>query len=130
MTDSTQLDPSKESLKLPRYSDKIYSSRELSNCRCCCREASKKASLMTDSTQLDPSKESLKLPAFESTAMVAVTKALELWRDEALQGAQLLLRGLARRLEDEQGLVQQQQQQQQLAWHAVHAKALSSYNSR
>ena len=42
---------------------------------------------MTDSTQLDPTKESLKLPAFESVAMMAVTKALELWRDEALQGA-------------------------------------------
>lgn len=51
-----------------------------------CREASKKASLMTDTTQLDPSRESLKLPAFEATAMVAVTKALEQWRDEALQG--------------------------------------------
>ena len=50
------------------------------------REASKKASLMTDTTTLDPTRESLKLPAFEQTAMLAVTKALELWRDEALNG--------------------------------------------
>ena len=51
------------------------------------REASKKASLMTDTTTLDPTRESLKLPAFEQTAMLAVTKALEAWRDEALNGA-------------------------------------------
>ena len=41
---------------------------------------------MTDTTTLDPTRESLKLPAFEQTAMLAVTKALELWRDEALNG--------------------------------------------
>ena len=52
-----------------------------------CREASKKASLLVDTTVLDTSKEPLKLPAFESAVMVAATKALESWRDEALEGA-------------------------------------------
>ena len=47
---------------------------------------------MTDTTTLDPTRESLKLPAFEQTAMLAVTKALELWRDEALNGEDGVMR--------------------------------------
>ena len=52
-----------------------------------CREASKKASLLTESSTLDTTKEPLKLPGFEVAVMQAVTKALENWRDEALEGA-------------------------------------------
>ena len=52
-----------------------------------CRESAKKASLLTESSVLDPTKEPLKLPAFEQAVMIAVTKALEAWRDEALEGA-------------------------------------------
>ena len=52
-----------------------------------CREASKKASLLIDSTTLDETRTPLKLPQFEMSVMVAATKALEAWRDEALDGA-------------------------------------------
>ena len=38
-----------------------------------------------DSTILDESREPLKLPAFEKAAMQSVTRALEVWRDEAMQ---------------------------------------------
>ena len=51
-----------------------------------CREASKKASLMVDSTSLDEAREPLRLPAFEKAVMLAVTRALEAWRDEAMEG--------------------------------------------
>ena len=50
-----------------------------------CREASRKASLMMDSSILDESREPLKLPAFEKAAMQSVTRALEVWRDEAME---------------------------------------------
>ncbi|KAK9789380.1 hypothetical protein WJX73_005043 [Symbiochloris irregularis] len=55
------------------------------------REASKKASLLTESSTLDPTKEALKLPAFEQAAMLACTKALEAWRDEALEVAKTMV---------------------------------------
>jgi hypothetical protein len=51
-----------------------------------CREASRKASLMMDSSSLDESREPLRLPAFEKAVMQSVTRALELWRDEAMEG--------------------------------------------
>jgi len=51
-----------------------------------CREASRKASLLLDSTVMDESRTPLKLPHFEMAVMVAATKALESWRDEALEG--------------------------------------------
>lgn len=54
---------------------------------CARREASKKASLMVDNTSLDDSREPLRLPAFEKAVMMAVTRALEMWRDEAMDGA-------------------------------------------
>ena len=54
------------------------------------REASRKASLLIDSTVLDDSRTPLKLPGFERVVMLAATKALELWRDEALEGDLLL----------------------------------------
>lgn len=50
------------------------------------REASKKASLLLDSTILDDTRTPLKLPHFETAVMIAATKALELWRNEALEG--------------------------------------------
>ena len=50
------------------------------------REASRKASLTLESTTIDDSKTPLKLPQFETTVMIAATRALELWRDEALEG--------------------------------------------
>ena len=51
-----------------------------------CREASRKASVMMDSSVLDASREPLKLPAFEKAVMQSVTRALEVWRDEAMEG--------------------------------------------
>ena len=51
-----------------------------------CREASRKASLMMDSSVLDESREPLRLPAFEKAVMQSVTRALEQWRDEAMDG--------------------------------------------
>ena len=50
------------------------------------REAAKKASLLTEPSTLDATKEPLKLPGFEQAVMIACTKALENWRDEALEG--------------------------------------------
>lgn len=52
-----------------------------------CREASRKASLLVDTTIVDERREPLKLPAFEAAVMHAATRALERWRDEALEGA-------------------------------------------
>ena len=40
---------------------------------------------MMDSSILDESREPLKLPAFEKAAMQSVTRALEVWRDEAME---------------------------------------------
>lgn len=51
-----------------------------------CREASRKASLLLDSTVIDETRTPLKLPQFEMAVMIAATKALETWRDEALEG--------------------------------------------
>lgn len=51
-----------------------------------CRQASQKASLLLDSTILDESRTPLKLPGFERVVMLAATKALETWREEALEG--------------------------------------------
>ena len=51
------------------------------------REASRKASLLVDTTIVDERREPLKLPAFEAAVMHAATRALERWRDEALEGA-------------------------------------------
>ena len=42
---------------------------------------------MMDSSILDESREPLKLPAFEKAVMQSVTLALEVWRDEAMEGA-------------------------------------------
>ena len=42
---------------------------------------------MVDSTSLDEAREPLRLPAFEKAVMAAVTRALEAWRDEAIDGA-------------------------------------------
>lgn len=50
------------------------------------REASRKASLLLDSTTVDETRTPLKLPQFEQAVMIAATKALELWREEALEG--------------------------------------------
>lgn len=41
---------------------------------------------MTDTTVLDDTREPLKLPAFERAVMMAVTRALESWREEAMEG--------------------------------------------
>lgn len=41
---------------------------------------------MMDSSVLDESREPLKLPAFEKAVMQSVTRALEQWRDEAMEG--------------------------------------------
>ena len=41
---------------------------------------------MMDSSVLDESREPLKLPAFEKAVMQSVTRALEVWRDEAMDG--------------------------------------------
>ena len=51
-----------------------------------CREAARKASLLLDTTVLDESRTPLKLPGFERVVTLAATKALESWRDEALEG--------------------------------------------
>ena len=51
-----------------------------------CREASRKASLLLDSTVIDETRTPLKLPQFEMAVMIAATRALETWRDEALEG--------------------------------------------
>eukprot|EP00884_Botryococcus_braunii_P013562 jgi/Botrbrau1/22206/Bobra.168_1s0037.1 len=51
------------------------------------RDASKKASLLADTVVIDEKKVALKLPAFESAVMVAATRALEKWRDEAMEVA-------------------------------------------
>ena len=51
------------------------------------REASRKASLLVDTMIVDERREPLKLPAFEAAVMHAATRALERWRDEALEGA-------------------------------------------
>ncbi len=59
--------------------------RETSKCRWR-REASTKASLMMDSSVLDTSREPLRLPQFEKAVMQSVTRALEVWRDEAMEG--------------------------------------------
>lgn len=42
--------------------------------------------MMMDSSVLDESREPLKLPAFEKAVMQSVTRALEVWRDEAMDG--------------------------------------------
>jgi len=42
-----------------------------------------------DTTVVDDRREPLKLPAFEAAVMFAATRALERWRDEALDGARL-----------------------------------------
>jgi hypothetical protein len=46
---------------------------------------------MVDSTSLDEGREPLRLPAFEKAVMLAVTRALETWRDEAIDGARAAL---------------------------------------
>ena len=46
---------------------------------------------MMDSSVLDESREPLKLPAFEKAVMQSVTRALEQWRDEAMEGELPLL---------------------------------------
>ena len=51
-----------------------------------CREAARKASLLLDSTVIDETRTPLKLPQFEMAVMIAATRALETWRDEALEG--------------------------------------------
>ena len=51
------------------------------------REAARKASLMVDTTVMDDAREALRLPAFEAATITAATRALEGWRDEALEGA-------------------------------------------
>ena len=67
---------------------------------------------MMDSSVLDESREPLRLPAFEKAVMQSVTRALEQWRDEAMDGelsvlaqkplsiilpCQMLMYGIARR---------------------------------
>ena len=42
---------------------------------------------MVDSTSIDEAREPLRLPAFEKAVMMSVTRALEMWRDEAMEGA-------------------------------------------
>ena len=59
------------------------------------REASRKASLLVDTTIVDERREPLKLPAFEAAVMHAATRALERWRDEALEGAAADARALS-----------------------------------
>ena len=41
---------------------------------------------MVDSTSIDEAREPLRLPAFEKAVMMSVTRALEMWRDEAMEG--------------------------------------------
>ncbi|KAK9826828.1 hypothetical protein WJX81_004888 [Elliptochloris bilobata] len=55
------------------------------------REASRKASLLVDTTVVDERREPLKLPAFEAAVMHAATRALERWRDEALEVARTIV---------------------------------------
>lgn len=51
-----------------------------------CREAARKASAFADDGTYVETKEPLRLPAFEKVIGFAVQKALEDWRDEALEG--------------------------------------------
>ena len=51
-----------------------------------CREAARKASAYAEDGTFMENKEPLRLPAFEKVIGFAVQKALEDWRDEALEG--------------------------------------------
>ena len=53
---------------------------------CNCREAARKASAYAEDGTFMENKEPLRLPAFEKVIGFAVQKALEDWRDEALEG--------------------------------------------
>ena len=55
-----------------------------------CREAARKASAYAEDGTFMENKEPLRLPAFEKVIGFAVQKALEDWRDEALEGEMLL----------------------------------------
>lgn len=55
-----------------------------------CREAARKASAYAEDGTFMENKEPLRLPAFEKVIGFAVQKALEDWRDEALEGEDLL----------------------------------------
>ena len=52
----------------------------------CCREAARKASAFAEDGTFIETKEALRLPGFEKVIGFAVQKALEDWRDEALEG--------------------------------------------
>ena len=54
-----------------------------------CREAARKASAYAEDGTFMENKEPLRLPAFEKVIGFAVQKALEDWRDEALEGEAL-----------------------------------------
>ena len=53
---------------------------------------------MVDSTSIDEAREPLRLPAFEKAVMMSVTRALEMWRDEAMEGKHLQPRLLLKAL--------------------------------
>ena len=55
-----------------------------------CREAARKASAYAEDGTYLETKEALRLPAFEKVIDFAVQKALEDWRDEALEGEWVL----------------------------------------
>ncbi|KAK9815384.1 hypothetical protein WJX72_002710 [[Myrmecia] bisecta] len=55
------------------------------------REASRRASVMADSVTFDETREALRLPGFEKAVMTAVTKALEEWREEAMEVVKALV---------------------------------------
>ena len=55
--------------------------------QCFYREAGKKASAFAEDGTYIETKEPLRLPGFEKAIGFAVQKALEDWRDEALEGA-------------------------------------------
>ena len=54
-----------------------------------CREAARKATAFAEDGTYMETKEPLRLPAFEKVIGFAVQKALEDWRDEALEGEHL-----------------------------------------